>query len=265
MKFDSSQIAVPSTLTLDARNGLITRNDGTPDNGHIKVRVDDGTLTIDRAVDADAGGDVLLRAYGPGRDVLVDATVTSDSGDITIFAEDDVLTTAAIGTDGNIYIRALDTDLVGVRGIVIGQTVTSDLSNVLLQSSGDITLNANVEATALNVGVVADFNVVQNANIIAGRDILVRALGGDVTMAATTSSRTGAGRSIIVDATDDITLGLLNATATGRVRSTLAATLSMVILPGCRHQHHRRPVAHVSWQLYWQSRPWPGRSKSQRN
>ncbi len=65
VKFDSTQINVQATLTLDQRNGLITRNDAVPDNGHIKVRVDNGSLTIDRAVDADAGGDILLRAYGP--------------------------------------------------------------------------------------------------------------------------------------------------------------------------------------------------------
>ncbi len=94
---------------------MITRNDAVPDNGHIKVRVDNGSLTIDRAVDADAGGDVLLRAYGPGSDVLVDATVTSDAGDITVFAADDVVTTAAVATDGNIYIRALTTTPLGLK------------------------------------------------------------------------------------------------------------------------------------------------------
>ncbi len=78
-------------------------------------------------------------------------------------------------------------------------------------------LNANIAATTSNVGVIAGRSVLQNANILAGQNILVRALGGDVTMSATTNSTTGAGRNIIVDATNDITLGLLNATATGRV------------------------------------------------
>ncbi len=83
--------------------------------------------------------------------MVVNATVTSDLGDVTIYSEDDVVTTAAIATDGNIYIRALDNDAIGVEGIVIGQTVTSNLNNVLLSSARDITLNANIAATALNV------------------------------------------------------------------------------------------------------------------
>ncbi len=55
--------------------------------------------------------------------------------------------------------------------------VTSNLNNVLLSSAQDITLNANIAATALNVGVIAGRSVIQNANITAGQDILVRALG----------------------------------------------------------------------------------------
>ncbi len=171
-------------------SGLTTGPDIDPANGHIKVRVDAGTLTINQAVDADSSGDVLLRAYGPLSDVLVNATVTSDAGDVTVYAADDVVTTAAIATDGNVYIQADDVNVaVGDdRGIVIGQTVTSNLNNVLLSSARDITLNANIAATALNVGVIAGRSVIQNANIVAGQDILVRALGGDVTIAATTSS-----------------------------------------------------------------------------
>ncbi len=96
MKFDSSQIDVQANLTVDGLVGLTTRNDGVADNGHIKVRVDAGTLRINEAVDVDARGDVLLRAYGPASDVLVDATVTSDAGDVTLFAADDVVTTRAI-------------------------------------------------------------------------------------------------------------------------------------------------------------------------
>ncbi len=90
-----------------------------------------------------------------------------------------MVTTAAIATDGNVYIQADDVNVaVGDdRGIVIGQTVTSNLNNVLLSSARDITLNANIAATALNVGVIAGRSVIQNANITAGQDILVRALG----------------------------------------------------------------------------------------
>ncbi len=207
VKFDSTQINVPGVESLGPQAGL--------SGGPIKVRVDDGTLEVANQVAGIGAGDILLRAYGLGSDVLVDATVTGVTGDVTVFAADDVITTAAIGTGGNVYIRALNNDAVGVRGIVIGASVTSGSSNVLLSSDADITLNANVIATSLNVGVIANDSVLQNANITAGQDILVRALLGDVTMAAPTFSR--AGQFIIVDAAGDITLGLLDATATGRV------------------------------------------------
>ncbi len=146
VKFDSTQIDVRATHTLGTLAGLTTGPDIDPANGHIKVRVDAGTLTINQAVDADSSGDVLLRAYGPLSDVLVNATVTSDAVISRFNAADDVVTTAAIATDGNVYIQADDVNVaVGdARGIVIGQTVTSNLNNVLLSSARDITLNANI-------------------------------------------------------------------------------------------------------------------------
>ncbi len=108
VKFDSSQINVPATLTLDARDGLSTRNDGVLENGFIKVRVDDGTLRVNSSVASDAGGDMLLRAYGTGSDVLVNASVTSGFGNLTIHADDDVTTAANVNTSGNIFMQALD-------------------------------------------------------------------------------------------------------------------------------------------------------------
>ncbi len=63
VKFDSTQIDVRATHTLGTLSGLTTGPDIDPANGHIKVRVDAGTLTINQAVDADSNGDVLLRAY----------------------------------------------------------------------------------------------------------------------------------------------------------------------------------------------------------
>ena len=64
-----------------------------------------GTLTIKGGLDssgvqAHGSGDILLQAVGAASDVVLDATVVSDTGNITLNASDDIDINAAVTTSG---------------------------------------------------------------------------------------------------------------------------------------------------------------------
>ncbi|MCP3904910.1 MAG: hypothetical protein GY715_14895, partial [Planctomycetes bacterium] len=146
--FDSGTTTVSDTAAL---SGLTTATDGP-----IKVVASDGTLTVSNAVSAHGTGDVLLDAQGTDHDVVIDAAVTSGSGNVTITAADDVDQDANVSTvGGDILITA-------------GGDIDMDASVPTSTSSGDG--NIRLVATAGNIGLS-----------------LVNAGSGDVTMLAGTS------------------------------------------------------------------------------
>ena len=62
-------------------------------NGHIVLSTTDGSIVINEGIDNDTGvsangaGNVLLEANGEGRDITVNADITSSTGHLTLRAE----------------------------------------------------------------------------------------------------------------------------------------------------------------------------------
>ncbi len=156
-------------------------------------------------------GNILLRAYGPTGDVLINANaaVISGTGNITIQAQDDVVLDAAITTAGQIYIDAGNATVdAPVDGITLNVALTGNTGDLLLRSDGNVLLAANVQTLNGNLGVVAGLDVIQQANLQASNNVLVSA-GGSVRM--TSGTQTVGTNFVLVDAGNDIELSLVQA------------------------------------------------------
>ncbi len=110
VEFRSTTSPVSETRSLDQLNDLATTN-----NGSIKVIVEAGSLAVTEGndndnvgVSANGTGDVLLRAYGAGSDVIVtddlglngEARILSGTGHITLRAADAITLDAEVATGG---------------------------------------------------------------------------------------------------------------------------------------------------------------------
>ncbi len=218
-QFRSTSPAVIESRTLLALDDLETTTDGP-----IKVRVDDGSLTINEGSDndnvgvrANGTGNVLLRAYGIGADVVATtdagingaARISSGTGDITVRAEDDININARVftGSLGTIYMRAENNLAVGaVNGLTLNSGVTAS-GDILLLSNQDIIIDS-LQSTSGDFGLDATGDVSQTGSVTTAANVFVDA-GGSVTMSAT--AQTAVGGDILIDAGLNIGLGLLQA------------------------------------------------------
>ncbi|MBX3421527.1 MAG: hypothetical protein KF752_08225 [Pirellulaceae bacterium] len=155
---DAQQVNLNSTQTVRQGSGTLAGLAGgtTTNNGPVKVVAESGSLTVASAVSAQGTGDVLLEARGVASDVLVNATVGSGSGHISLIARDDIAQVAGISTGGGtVYVQA-------VGGAVIMGAVAFTVS-----SGGNIDYMAAIDASLgqLNAGT-------GTVSITAGRDIL---------------------------------------------------------------------------------------------
>ena len=224
--FNSGTSQITPTATLTALEDLTTTT-----NGPIKVVAENGTITISGGttgtpgVSAEGTGDVLLEAGGASSDVIVNAGVLSDSGNITLIAADSVTTSAEIRTDNNgvagegeIYIQAVGGAI--TIGGVIDSKQTTGTGDVLLSAGQDITLSAMVTSGG-KLGLLAGDDVFQNAagDVQAAGDILVTSANAtndgdpnDGVIMADGAATTSTGGNILVQASrgGDIRLGLLS-------------------------------------------------------
>jgi hypothetical protein len=202
--FDSSTTSVAETRTIASLEDLTSTS-----NGPIKLVAENGTITVNggsntAGVSANGTGDVLLEARGAARDVVVNATIASGSGHITLDAADDVDLNAALNTGGagTVYITG--------AGISLDAAVTSVDGDVLIFSTQEITQTAAINSTGGDVGLIATTSITQTVSgditttsgdvfIEAGTDwtmsdgTVIAAGGGDFDGKAVTGrSRTGA-------------------------------------------------------------------------
>ncbi|MCP4669482.1 MAG: hypothetical protein GY849_24375, partial [Deltaproteobacteria bacterium] len=192
--------------------------------GPVKVVVEAGTLTIEGGADtsgvsAAADGNVLLEARGTAADVVLNSSVASGSGHVTVSAADDVdvngpVTTGGVGT---LLVRAGDNsaDAVGpeVDGINVDGVLTTAEGDVLVSSLGHIRQTALVTTTDGDVGLVATGSITQTSGgdvTTAEGDVLVDALG-DWTMAPDAVVTSG-GSDVLGRAAGTITLGVIRVT-----------------------------------------------------
>ena len=206
----------------------------TISNGPIKLVAENGTITINSGTAATVGirangvGDVLIEARNrqgfTGSNVILNASIVSGTGHITLDAADDLDVNASVSTGadltktGTIYItasnnRAADVTGPDVDGVNLNGQLTTTDGDVLIASAGDIRQAALITSTNGDVGLIAANNVTQTSSghitTIDG-DVLIDA-GRDWTMAGTTVVTAG-GQQVLGTAGRNIVLGVITVT-----------------------------------------------------
>ena len=209
-----------TTAIIDAARADVV----TTDDGVIKLQVVAGNLIVQDGdangvgVRADGSGDVLLQTLAADGDVLVNAGIASDRGNISLKSGDDIVVAATIGTgaDGEVYLRASngnDEASPAFNGIDVQAVISTVDGNLLIDSAKDIRVAAELRSAG-NVALDAGRDLLLQANVLTPRNLLVQA-GRDVTMTATSELRVT--DNVIVDATGNLTLGLIDATNVGLI------------------------------------------------
>jgi len=219
----AGEIAINEVATGGDLNVVRARN-----SGDIRIRVDDGSLTVVASSFTPANGvfgvtttngHILLEAAD---DVIVDHAVNSGSGHVTVDAGDDVFVNAAIATAaaGDIYItagnsNASDTSAPQVDGMNIDGTLDVATGSILLRSQFDIRTTQNITSEDGDVGLVAANDLLQVGEVEATAGSILIDVGNNLTMQA--DSHTTAANNIVANATGSITLRRLTATHVGLV------------------------------------------------
>ncbi|MFO1001669.1 MAG: hypothetical protein U0936_15135 [Planctomycetaceae bacterium] len=227
-RFNSSSTNAGQDRTISALEDLVTNN------GPIKIVAENGTITIgggidSQAVSAGGSGDILVEARGVGSDVVVNATISSGSGHITLNATDDVDLNASLytGGSGTVYMTG--------AGVSIDGAVTTDNGDVQISSTQDISQTAAINSTTGDVGLIASLAVLQSSSgdvtTVSG-DVLIEA-GTDWTMANGTVINAGGGDFDGKALTGDIALGRINSertalTAGSDISDANSTTLNVV-------------------------------------
>ncbi len=93
-------------------------------------------------------------------------------------------------------------------------TIAGDL---YIDSGGALTINGALESTGEDIRLIGEGNVIQNADITAAKSAKVFSDTGTITMASGSTTRAGAndnGRAIVYHGNDDVTISVLETTAT---------------------------------------------------
>jgi hypothetical protein len=221
----TTQTESPETgATAPPTGGLAALSDLTTTNGGvIKVVVENGTLIVNDGADGDGlgvtaqgGGDILLDVREVGAatvaDVRLNTDVVSGSGHVTITAADSIVSADDIRTagSGDVVIESFtgsislnDADSDG-RGISVAN------GDVLVRSATRITIDADIRSTAGDIALIATGDVLQNADVHAGGDLIVSSQS-DIVMDNNATTRADGGE-LIYRAVGDINLGLVEAT-----------------------------------------------------
>ena len=217
--FNSSISPVSKSLTLSSLEDLTSTS-----NGPVKLVAEGGTITVRGGVDssgirADGAGDILLEARGATSDVVVQASVHSDAGHVSLTAGDDIDLTSTLSTGGTgtVYLLASngnsDPSGVEVDGINLDARITTTDGDVLLHSMRDIRQTSLVNSTSGDVGLIASRNIEQTATgdiTTATGDVMVDA-GGDWTMGGDATIAAG-GQDVLGQAVGTIRLGVISLT-----------------------------------------------------
>ncbi len=231
---EADQVALDgSTLLTNAMQTVAGQQGLSATGGPVKVRVDDGDLIIALGGGVSIGGDGLLWASA---DVIVNDSVNSLAGHVTLRAGDDVLVNASISTagSGSLFVlagNAVNGDIAGpnVDGISINGSLSTDAGGILLSSARDILMTATASSTAASVGMSAAGAISQSANITAASDVLVDA-GGDFTMSAGSSLVAVVG-DVLVRSAGTIALSTVEGASVALVAGLNIANVNGLIAP----------------------------------
>jgi hypothetical protein len=227
--FDSSTTSVAETRTIASLEDLTSTS-----NGPIKLVAENGTIEINggansTGVIANGTGDVLIEARGANSDVIVNATIASGSGHVTLDAADDVDLNATLNTGG------AGTVFITGAGVTIDATVTSVNGDVLILSTQEISQNAGITSSSGDVGLIASLAITQTGIgdiLTASGDVLIEA-GTGWEMSGGTVVTAGGGDFDGKALTGDLALGQINSartalTAGSDISDANGATLNVI-------------------------------------
>ncbi|WP_218934356.1 beta strand repeat-containing protein [Rosistilla ulvae] len=187
------QVGADATVTTITDTSLSDLE--TTDAGPIKLKTLAGTITInegdvdDNGVRAAGLGDVLIAAGGNASDVVINAGVSSDLGNVSISAGDDIALAADLsaGGEGTVWIQAgnafAETPAVDGFHMLAGSTITSG-GDIAIESLGESDLvvqaiDAGTDAVRLSAaGNIVDGNGAA-LNITAGAVMLIADANSD--------------------------------------------------------------------------------------
>ncbi len=201
-------------------NGLVIGGTGVrtlAGNGNIVIDVLSGNLTVSSLVTANGAGNILLQTPAADGDIVVNATVQSGSGHISLLAGDDIALNSNVSTGGTgtVYLLAANgtVDLTSGVDMASGANVTTAGGNVriLAQNNGDIRLGridvvsgnvsliasqsildangASLNVTAINLRMVATNGTIGGSDLLNGTpDVNVNAIDTQVAILAASSA-----------------------------------------------------------------------------
>ncbi|WP_205299828.1 filamentous hemagglutinin N-terminal domain-containing protein [Pantoea sp. Tr-811] len=232
---DNGDIAVKAGGDIDMLAGTAARSSGTgnvaynaggnanlrtvvTDTGNIELTAEQGDLTLNEAVQTEAGN-ISLNAGG---DLVQNDLVRTAAGDIVAKATGDLTTLAATTVDGtgNIDYSA--------GGNVSLQQVTTGAGNISLNAGGDLVQNAQVRTAAGDIVAKATGDLTTLASTtVDGTGNIDYSAGGNVSLQQVTTGAgnisLNAGGDLVQNAQVRTAAGDIVAKATGDL-TTLAAT-----------------------------------------
>jgi len=213
VNFNSTRTPVPAVMrTLAALEDLSTG----PPGGPIKLVAENGTITVEGGTVTPAIGvvasnafDILLEARGAASDLVINASLATGTGHITLIAGRDVdlNATATTAGTGTVSVRA-------GRNVAVDAIVTTTDGDILVRAAGNIGQTALITTTNGDVGLVTTTgNINQTATgdvTSTNSDVLIDA-GGNWTMADGTVITVG-GQDFFGRAGGTVTLGTISMT-----------------------------------------------------
>ncbi|MEQ1824489.1 MAG: hypothetical protein ABL921_01015 [Pirellula sp.] len=209
------QVNFRSDTRLLTQSRTTSAIDDLTSGGPIKLVAMSGSIVVNDGNDGDSVGvdstsnfDILLDARGVGSDLIINATIQSQGGIINLVANDSVTLSAMVKNhvSGPIQLRSVFGTIV-VRG-----SIESFAGDVSLQASSDVFVDAPIRSELGDIGVSGE-NVLLNHNIRATAGNVLVVADRDVLMDA--GSVIAARQNIVVEAGLSIILGTLNATNVG--------------------------------------------------
>ncbi|MCA9180511.1 MAG: hypothetical protein KDA51_03640, partial [Planctomycetales bacterium] len=207
------------------RGGNLTINDGTDGDGigvvatgasdillwassnldiNAQVRSGGGHVTLQAGNDIDIDAAVSTVASGTiyvtGRDLRVNATVTTSAGDQLFTATRDLSVIATVTSSGG------SIALLAGRDLQVNSTISTSTGNLRLSATQDLNVNAVLNSTEDSIGLLAGRNITQTANVTAGGDVLINAVG-NFTQNSGTSTMAGLVPQVPIRDTLQVTTG----------------------------------------------------------
>ena len=159
----ANRVQISGSTVAEQDSAVLNGTQTTSGNGIVVHRSAAGTVTVNQAIVAHGSGNILLEAVGAGSNLLLNASVSSTSGNISLLAGNNLTQAAA----GNVTTGAATIDALAILG-----TITMTNGSLTQTSGGNIRYNAalNILVTGINAGTANVSLTANNGNITDNGD-----------------------------------------------------------------------------------------------